>query len=193
MKKGDRVKYSGDDKEYIVVSPDVAFKWWFIVDKDGTSVKVPESELTGISEGPSINFKIEVDMGTVCDLIVTVIEDSTWCEIPQEVVAQIKTMFPKEPEVGFTGAQQVLSWGEKVAKAAMEKGVNVPVIESDEFDETPSKEVIGYIRPDTIKRGFSLLAKWYPETLSRILTEDWDIDDADILIQLSLFGEIVYS
>lgn len=45
-----------------------------------------------------------------------------------------------------------------------------------------------------LNRGWDLLKVLYPNTQARITENDgqWDADDFDILLQLSLFGDIIY-
>lgn len=43
-----------------------------------------------------------------------------------------------------------------------------------------------------VKRGLALMAKSYPKHFADILAENDDNDTADVLVQLSLFGDIVY-
>lgn len=41
-------------------------------------------------------------------------------------------------------------------------------------------------------KGFQLLATYYPKCLSNIQQEQDDAEDADVWLQLALFGEVVY-
>jgi hypothetical protein len=43
-----------------------------------------------------------------------------------------------------------------------------------------------------IQRGLELLAKSYPARFASIVTENDDAEDSDVLLQLALFGEVVY-
>lgn len=45
---------------------------------------------------------------------------------------------------------------------------------------------------DAITRGASVMSLEYPLAWERILREEFDADDADIFVQLSVFGEVVY-
>lgn len=44
----------------------------------------------------------------------------------------------------------------------------------------------------SIDRGLGLLAAKYPQRMDNIVRENYDAEDADVFLQLALFGEVVF-
>lgn len=70
---------------------------------------------------------------------------------------------------------------------------NFTAIIGDKEAEDDTKYVIDL---GTITKGINALIEmnyaWCKERLSNILTEDYDAEDCDIVIQLGIFGEVIY-
>lgn len=60
-------------------------------------------------------------------------------------------------------------------------------------DESGSTEVIQKaLTMSMLREAFTLVGTKYPETLRNFAEENYDADDADVLLQLALLGEVVY-
>lgn len=61
--------------------------------------------------------------------------------------------------------------------------------ESDNDDEP---DLLGVVTYDSIAKAFSIMSSEYPETLGRILAEQYDADDSDVWFQIATMGEVVF-
>ena len=73
--------------------------------------------------------------------------------------------------------------------------ISVLVGTEDDDADTPQ-----LVHPDKLMNGFENLAKVKdpenfsdaPNILHRLLNDVWDANDADVLLQLTMFGEVIY-
>jgi hypothetical protein len=59
----------------------------------------------------------------------------------------------------------------------------------DESEDEPKKYSINI---ESLKKGWQLLAEKYPHIFARFQDEQYDAGDADVFVQLCVFGEVVY-
>lgn len=60
------------------------------------------------------------------------------------------------------------------------------------YDIEDKSEFLGSVDMNSILDAISLIKKEHPEVWERILTEEYDADDADVFLQLCVMGEVVF-
>ena len=70
--------------------------------------------------------------------------------------------------------------------------LNVQDFEMNIYDLESPDEKIGKLTLSSFVSGCEMCALNYPEIWERLVGEDYDADDADILFQLATLGEVVY-
>lgn len=68
-------------------------------------------------------------------------------------------------------------------------GIKIEDIEGGDGDNPK----IHFLSLPKIKKGLTILAKKYPHHLCDILNDETDMITADVLVQCSIFGDIIYS
>lgn len=66
------------------------------------------------------------------------------------------------------------------------------IIDQKRFDEDIEETYLGYVDVDKILDAISLIKKEYPNIWENILLEQSDAGDADVFLQLSVMGEVVF-
>jgi len=66
------------------------------------------------------------------------------------------------------------------------------IIDQKRFDEDIEETYLGYVDMDKILDAISLIKKEYPNIWENILLEQSDAGDADVFLQLSVMGEVVF-
>lgn len=69
------------------------------------------------------------------------------------------------------------------------QGVLVGLLNEDEDVNGKTQWVLNR---EAVARGLQVLANDRPELFAKIALEDYDADDADVFLQLTLFGELIY-
>ncbi len=75
---------------------------------------------------------------------------------------------------------------ESTVKGILEKKLELKL---EDFEDLEAKYTLTLAK---IKKGLKVMAEKYPKHFASILQEDTDADTADVLLQCSLLGEIVY-
>jgi len=60
------------------------------------------------------------------------------------------------------------------------------------YDIEDESEFLGSVDMNSILDAINLIKKEHPEVWERILTEEYDADDADVFLQLCVMGEVVF-
>ena len=60
------------------------------------------------------------------------------------------------------------------------------------YDVEDEEDVLGYLSQKNLRRGLELCAKDYPEVFKRLTDDEIDAEDADIIFQLTVMGEITF-
>lgn len=60
------------------------------------------------------------------------------------------------------------------------------------YDVEDEEDVLGYLSQKNLRRGMELCAKDYPEVFKRLTDDEIDANDADIIFQLTVMGEITF-
>ena len=60
------------------------------------------------------------------------------------------------------------------------------------YDVEDEEDVLGYLSQKNLRRGMELCAKDYPEVFKRLTDDEIDAEDADIIFQLTVMGEITF-
>lgn len=89
--------------------------------------------------------------------------------------------------------------GEYPPKKGKEQPLSVFIAEQvwngasvDIFDVEDEKTKLGELNIDNIKRGASLAATKYLQSLANLVDGSYDAADADVLFQLIVLGDVVY-
>lgn len=72
-----------------------------------------------------------------------------------------------------------------------DKNFTLEVFDYESEDEE-NPDLLGKLTYDSVVKAFSIMSQKYPETLGRILSENYDADDSDLWFQLAVMGEVVY-
>ena len=73
------------------------------------------------------------------------------------------------------------------------EGEEVKIYDLEESDlEDDEVEPLGVINLEKVKAGLVLAAEKQPHNLSNLLGENFDADDADVLFQLMVLGEVTF-
>ena len=59
-------------------------------------------------------------------------------------------------------------------------------------DDEENADLVGSVTYDSIVNAFSVMARDYKECLARIMSEEYDADDADVWLQIATMGEVVF-
>jgi len=70
--------------------------------------------------------------------------------------------------------------------------VNDPEFSLPVRDLENRDEVLGVLTPESMKKAFEIAATEYPDAFQNIIQENDDANDADILFQLAVMGELVF-
>lgn len=54
------------------------------------------------------------------------------------------------------------------------------------------EDVLGVLSQESMKKAFEIAAKEYPRAFQNIMTDNGDAEDADIIFQLAVMGELVF-
>jgi hypothetical protein len=73
-----------------------------------------------------------------------------------------------------------------------EYNIEGDIIDQKRFDEDIEETYLGYVDMDKILDAISLIKKEYPNIWENILLEQSDAGDADVFLQLSVMGEVVF-
>lgn len=65
-------------------------------------------------------------------------------------------------------------------------------VEISEEGDPDGKLLKHSINIESLKKGWQLLAEKYPHIFARFQEEQYDASDADVFVQLCVFGEVVY-
>ena len=60
------------------------------------------------------------------------------------------------------------------------------------YDVEDEEDVLGYLSQKNLRRGMELCAKDYPEVFKRLINDEIDAGDADVIFQLTVMGEITF-
>lgn len=71
-----------------------------------------------------------------------------------------------------------------------DKDFYLEVYDRESDEEAP--DLLGKVSYDSIVNAFSIMSREYPQTLSNILSGDFDADDSDVWFQIATMGEIVF-
>ena len=119
-------------------------------------------------------IKLQFDMAPLFEnVIVTALEGGSnyWCDIHDQ--------FPDTPK-GYSPAQRLaLSL------------VNNPKFKVDVYD-TETDEKIGELTQAAMNKGLQLTIDTYPHAFSDMLSENFDAETTDTILQLAVLGEVVY-
>lgn len=146
-----------------------------------------------------INIKHELNQSDVTNIIITAFEGGIgyWCDEvePVELTASgwqamsgetYKKWTKKDTEIGFVLPPYAneMFWGEAERGYALH----------DEYDENWCSM---HLTIRSLQNGINAMIKDDPrgnwdETLSRLVNEQYDAEDADVLVQFAVFGELVY-
>ncbi len=158
----------------------------FIISKGGEQNTAYEKDLKMVTESPSLKVELTVSQKLIEDVICQGVESACvyWMEINEPDLKQLKSRFP---------ADSGLAYGEKIAAGIMQKGHLLRLHEAnDNVDFANPDEVIGNLCESGIRNGLKLLSERCFDSFYNIISEQWDDDDADNLIQFSVFGEVIY-
>ena len=60
------------------------------------------------------------------------------------------------------------------------------------YDVEDEEDILGYLSQKNLRRGMELCAKDYPEVFKRLINDEIDAEDADVIFQLTVMGEITF-
>jgi hypothetical protein len=119
-------------------------------------------------------IKLQFDMAPLFEnVIVTALEGGSnyWCDIHDQ--------FPDTPK-GYAPT-------ERLALSL----VNNPKFKVDVFD-AETDEKLGELTQAAMLKGLQLAVDTYPHAVSDLLSENYDAETTDIILQLVVLGEVVY-
>lgn len=154
-----------------------------------------------------ITIKHELNQSDVTNIIITAFEGGIgyWCDSaePVELTASgwhamsgetYKKWVKKDTEIGFSlppyANEEFWSWAFAYWHQNPERGYAL----HDEYDEN---WISTHLTLRSLQNGIDAMqrdnqrGKWN-ETLSRLANEQYDAEDADVLVQFAVFGELVY-
>jgi hypothetical protein len=70
---------------------------------------------------------------------------------------------------------------------AVQAGESIPIRDAED-----ENEILGYINTASIKKGTRLFKEQYPNNYSNLKLEEYDVEDADIWLQLVVLGELTF-
>ena len=79
-----------------------------------------------------------------------------------------------------------LCFSEKLAEALLADELNLEIVDIE------TEEFLGIINKENFLKGFLLCAEKYTDITNRFLYDIIDADDADVLLQFVVMGEVVY-
>jgi len=79
-----------------------------------------------------------------------------------------------------------LCFSEKLAEALLADELQLEIVDVE------TKEFLGFINKENFLKGFLLCADYDHEITDRLLYDIIDSDDADVLLQFVVMGEVVY-
>lgn len=83
------------------------------------------------------------------------------------------------------------SLAENVARSFLaDKDYKLDVYDVESDEEEP--ELLGTVSYASIEKAFTIMASDYPRGFHRIISEDYDAEDADVWFQLATMGEVVF-
>ena len=85
----------------------------------------------------------------------------------------------------FKKAEEKEEEGLYASQIAVMDGGKIEIVE----DEDKTKHTL---RLPDFNKGIELCAQRYPKTFSRLREEQYDAGDADVVLQLAIFGELIY-
>lgn len=96
-----------------------------------------------------------------------------------------------------TGFDKKLSTLDNFAKSLIETpNYSIKIYDIETFyedeDSDPEESFLGEITLENIVKGLDLMKANYNEMYERMISGDWDADDADVWLQLSVMGDVVY-
>ena len=77
---------------------------------------------------------------------------------------------------------------ERIAEAVFKN----PSFKMPVYDVEDEEDVLGYLSQKNLRRGMELCAKDYPEVFKRLINDEIDAEDADVIFQLTVMGEITF-
>ena len=79
-----------------------------------------------------------------------------------------------------------LCFSEKLAEALLADELQLEIVDIE------TEEFLGFINKENFLKGFLLCAEYDHEITDRLLYDVIDADDADVLLQFVVMGEVVY-
>lgn len=75
----------------------------------------------------------------------------------------------------------------RISKGMMEQnGFNMPVFDLSNYD------LLGTLTREKMEKALATVSEMYPEVLQRILLNEEDADDCDIVFQFAIMGDLVF-
>lgn len=135
-----------------------------------------------------ILLSIEIDGQQIIEnVIVTAIEGGSnywiWFNIDENWFREMNHFCQKTESKNFK-----LPFSIKIVNALMGlENFKIPIYDLENTDE-----LLGELSKESFIRGCELCAKNYPKHWANILSENFDADDADIVFQLAVMGDVVF-
>ena len=125
-----------------------------------------------------IQIEYEVTQDMIENVIVSALEGGSnyWYFID---VADFEDDLPPKRNLALT---------ERISEAVFKN----PAFKMPVYDVEDEDDVLGYLSQKNLSRGLEICAKDYPEVFQRFIQDEIDADDADIIFQLTVMGEITF-
>lgn len=128
----------------------------------------------------------------VDDMVITALEGGSnywyWLKIDQqwfEVAKRYDIAISKKEEPARTFA---LPLTQRIVNALLNvEGFSVPIYDLEDTDEK-----LGELTLESFKKACEMCIEHYPNTWANLTTGNYDADDADILFQLSVMGNVTF-
>jgi hypothetical protein len=88
-----------------------------------------------------------------------------------------------------TAVEGAINYWAGVGDYDCDAGTCILVVENEETEHAGKHYPI---TPDTIDKGLEVLKKLYPISWKRLVTDNYDSNDADACLQAAIFGQLIF-
>lgn len=125
-----------------------------------------------------MELKVDIKKELLQSVVATALEigSAEWYVMNPEDIDIVKKSH--HPDV-----RESMSVAEMIANAVVNKNFSMPL-----YSYEDEEELLGGLSISAVKHGVLMMSKKEPESLIRLLNEEFDVDLADAIIQYSILG-----
>lgn len=125
-----------------------------------------------------MELKVDIKKELLQSVVATALEigSTEWYVMNPEDIDIVKKSH--HPDV-----RESMSVAEMIANAVVNKNFSMPL-----YSYEDEEELLGGLSISAVKHGVLMMSKKEPESLIRLLNEEFDVDLADAIIQYSILG-----